>query len=475
MSYQNEKKIIGIVISDIHLGASKTEYLLFLDFLNKIKSGYFGKHMKTLIITGDCFDLCMKTPDQLRTIYSIYYEIMKEIQNLGIDIVFTLGNHEIEVFGNYDKEFIPRKKRFLKALKLGILKKRNVSQYILLTLKDGGLDVAPINTLKKLQKQTRGKHREFKCLVVHGFQFDSDNHRTWASRLFWGPLINSNQSWIKTTVNFLWNDVISSIRRIGAVSTREIIRELNRCHIKASKWEIECFIRTIQQWQDFLFKNRNKEYFTNIDTFVTNNHLSTIKQVIFGHSHKSEKKLVNNVMMVNSGAWQKTYKPPYVLVELNSLNRVQLTLKRYKISRDLRILRLYFAIVDFLETKIKELLFKEAPEIIERSQLHKRARVLNRAKNEGIIDESEFNLINEWRRRKKMVFDKTKGYDVKAILEILEILENSDINKFLSKANQIFRDIIHRKDKKGSADRRELLYYFTPKKRKVLLKEKPTT
>ena len=197
------------------------------------------------------------------------------------------------------------------------------------------------------------------------------------------------------------------------------------------------------------------------------NHLSTIKQVIFGHSHKSEKALGDNIMMVNSGAWQKTYKPPYVLIELDSLYQVHLTLKRYKISRDLRILRFYFAIVDFLETRIKELVFKEAPDLIEISQMHKRAEVLNRAKDEGIIGDLELVVLNEWRDLKKMVFDAIKEYNVE------KFVEKVDINDFLFRANQLFSEIIHKPSNEGLTERRELLYYFTPKKRKVFLEEKP--
>ncbi|MHA1931660.1 MAG: metallophosphoesterase, partial [Promethearchaeota archaeon] len=228
-----------LVVSDIHLGALKSNLEQFSLFLNKIINGEFGNDLQALLILGDFFDLCTSvkktffTDEKISSILKQLLEIKKKI-----NLIFLPGNHEIPVTssvisGNYDEKFKRRKEKFLKRFKNSIvedlLTPNMVCQYIILGKweKESALllyesqDQIYNQPINKIKIDNLDLKEDYKCLMVHGYQFDSDVFRFFVGPI-WKSLISYHNFEVKEAFNYFWNEIIKEHREIKPITFEDM-------------------------------------------------------------------------------------------------------------------------------------------------------------------------------------------------------------------------------------------------------------
>jgi len=108
------KNPVIIVLSDVHLGALKSEFQLLYEFLRDINEQKYENQVKALIILGDFFDICMDNCINLKRNFAFILNELSKLNEANIPVVFSLGNHEISVTGDIETNFEDHKIDFIK-------------------------------------------------------------------------------------------------------------------------------------------------------------------------------------------------------------------------------------------------------------------------------------------------------------------------------------------------------------------------
>ncbi len=223
-----------ITTSDVHLGGGASHPDLFEKFLKEIlKSAKRNKHkekkIKVLLILGDIFDVMMSTFETISREFIHILKLLDQIYEQGIRIIITLGNHEVSVTGDWDKEFTPRKIEFINTFqnilkeydyKAKFLNKRNFCQYVTLTnntnkpepewelnLFDSKYQI-PNKMPNNLRPIIIGKStttHPFKFIFCHGYQFFKAESKS-AGEVIWNPLFKSSPT-TKDRINTFYNKI----------------------------------------------------------------------------------------------------------------------------------------------------------------------------------------------------------------------------------------------------------------------------
>ena len=331
-----------LVVSDIHLGALKSELDLFQKFLTDIDTGEFGNDLQTLIILGDFFDLCTDNVSTLLNNKQIknILEILNKIKN-NKNLIFVLGNHEIPVTGNYDKKFNRRKTKFLKRFKIGIIddlfNDEMFCQYVVLKKFDNEDSILLYDSIEqifdgfisKIKINGLDLDNNYECLMTHGYQFDNELFR-FLGGIIWNYLIKSDDISVKDSFDYLWNITIKGDKRVKDSEFNVMLEELP--HLKELEPKIihddfsnynkknfdftKLYMRILEKWEE---SSKYEYYIDGIRDFLRdkNHSLININHIIYGHSHKcnsSEVNIGNNqINIINDGAWQHVT-PSYVQI-----------------------------------------------------------------------------------------------------------------------------------------------------------------
>lgn len=335
---ENSPKIL--IVSDMHLGALRSEMDLFNQFLKGIIDGDFGNDLHALIILGDFLDLCTSVPktllknEKIQEIFTLLLKIKKKL-----NLIFVLGNHEIPITGDYDEKFKRRKKKFLSKFKYGnfdelfneevfcqyiILKKLNNKDMLLLY---DSRDQIPNTPISKIIINGLDLQDNFFCLMTHGYQFDGDMFRFFEG-ILWKSLISSDKYDVKECFDYFWNEIIKSGKKIKSITFDYMKKDLARLNnmslesidmlfseLSGLEYNfIKLNMRMMMKWHH----TREYEYFIKgIKDFLKDDNydFQKITHIIYSHSHIKgiSKETVNDhlVSIINSGAWQHT-KPSYV-------------------------------------------------------------------------------------------------------------------------------------------------------------------
>ena len=331
-----------LVVSDIHLGAFKSELDMFQKFLTDIDTGEFGNDLQALIILGDFFDLCTDKPSTLfnnKQIKNIL-EILNKIK-LEKNLMFVLGNHEIPVTGNYDKKFKHRKTKFLERFKIGIIddffKDEMFCQYIILKKFDNEDSILLYDSIenifdgfiKKIKINGLELDNNYDCLMTHGYQFDNELFRFLAG-ILWSYLIKSDDMSVKDSFDYLWNIIIKGDQKVKDSEFKVMLDQLpalkdleakishdNFSEHNKHKFDfIKLYMRILEKWEE---SSKYEYYIDGIRDFLKdkNHNLTDINNIIYGHSHKwksSQENIGNNeINIINDGAWQHVT-PSYVQI-----------------------------------------------------------------------------------------------------------------------------------------------------------------
>ena len=254
----DENSAMILVISDVHLGAIWKNRKLFRKFLNKLcKYIKVNKNLKALIINGDFFDLCANSYRDLSAC-KIYHNIYKKLYKLQaknyFKVIFTLGNHEIPITGNFDRKFKYRKNDFIKKFNKkfssnGVKtflynnkKRNNVCQYILLNLSktiehnhewelqlfdsrdqisDRQSPYNPIYFNNHFVPETVDDN--YNCLITHGYQFDTGIYREVGPHA-WLVTLKCPDVLKEFFTDVIWNSILSSgiNKKIAALDIEEV-------------------------------------------------------------------------------------------------------------------------------------------------------------------------------------------------------------------------------------------------------------
>ncbi len=329
-----------LVVSDIHLGSLDSERDLFIQFLRKIVNGEFGNELQVLIILGDFIDLCTDIPEALlkrekiQEILTLLLEVKKE-KNL----IFVLGNHEIPITGDYDEKFRRRKEKFLFKFKNNsfnelfdnelfgqyiLLKKWNNEDMLLLYDSRDQIENTPN---KKVRIEGLDLDSNYRCLMTHGYQFDSEIYRFFVGQV-WKSMISSNKFEIKETFDYFWNEIIKNGRKIKPITFKDMKAELTKLKnmslesidtlfSELSNLEfnlIKANARIMKKWER---AKKFEYYFEEIKEFLEDDDydFSKVNHLIYGHSHNKGvyNGMINGhpIEIVNDGSWQHI-QPSYV-------------------------------------------------------------------------------------------------------------------------------------------------------------------
>ena len=327
-----------LVFSDVHLGALNSNLDQFSLFLNKIINGELGDDLQALLILGDFLDLgttvksTFFTDVKITNILTQLVEIKKKIP-----IIFVPGNHEIPVTssltsGNYDEKFKKRKEKFLQIFKDSLVEEifesTMVCQYIVLRkwenksvllLYDSQDQIYndPIQTIKI---NNLDLEENYKCLMVHGYQFESDAIRIFVAP-FWKSMLSYQNIEIKEVYNYFWNVVIKQQKKIKPITIEDMKSDLKRLK-QVSSEDIDAIFSDLSNLEFNLIKLNMKlmkiyrntrdfsYYLDGIEEFFEEVEcdLSLITHVIYGHSHIKGKsnETINDqkIEIINCGAWE---------------------------------------------------------------------------------------------------------------------------------------------------------------------------
>jgi len=329
-----------LIVSDIHLGALNSDLDQFSLFLNKIINGEFGDDLQALIILGDFLDLgtsvkrTLFIDEKITNILTQLIEVKKKIH-----IIFVLGNHEIPVTsslfsGNYDVKFKTRKEKFLKKFTSNIVEElfasNMICQYIILSkwenestlfLYDSQDQIYnhPIQTIKFNRLDLA---ENYKCLMLHGYQFESDAIRILVAP-FWKSMISNQNIGIKEVYNYFWNVVIKEHRKIKPITIEDmksdlkILRQLSSEEIDAifsnlSTLEFNLIKLNMRVMRKYRNARESSYYIDGIEEFFEEAKcdFSLITHLIYGHSHVKgvSNETINNqqIVIINSGSWEQS-------------------------------------------------------------------------------------------------------------------------------------------------------------------------
>ncbi|MFX1391015.1 MAG: metallophosphoesterase [Promethearchaeota archaeon] len=334
-----------LVVSDIHLGSLDCERDLFIQFLKKVINGDYGNSIQALVIVGDFIDLCTDIPETL-----LKREKVQEILSLLIDLkrstnlIYILGNHEIPVTRDYDQKFSRRKQKFLNKFNRSnfseLFDDKIICQYLLLkTWNNENLflfydkrEQIEDNPIRKIKIDNFNLREDYRCLLTHGYQFESDIYRFFVGQI-WKSLIKSNSFEIKETYDYFWNEVIKNKRKIKLILIEEMLEDLSKLKdvsIESQKalfsglsnFEfnfIKSNMRVLKRWEHL---TKPDYYFNGIKLFLEDDDYQflNINHLIYGHSHRMgiQNGIINghSIKIVNDGSWQHIV-PSYAVINSN--------------------------------------------------------------------------------------------------------------------------------------------------------------
>ena len=329
-----------LVVSDIHLGSLDSEKDLFIQFLNRIINGEFGNELQAFMILGDFIDLCTDLPrtllsrKKIQEIFKLLLEIKKKM-----NLVFLLGNHEIPVTGNYDKKFERRKEKFLSKFSNSNFKElfdnELYYQYALLKKDDtdnrlflyNSREQIENNPVKKVKIINLDLDSDYRCFMVHGYQFESALYRFFVGQL-WKSLIKSDKFEVKETYDYFWNLIIKNGRKIKPVDFEDMKEELAKLKGESietmdtvfselSNLEFKFYKTQMRVMKSYQRANKPDFFLDEIKEFLEDEDFdfSKINHLIYGHFHYKDISTATinqqQVEVINAGSWQHM-QPSYI-------------------------------------------------------------------------------------------------------------------------------------------------------------------
>ncbi|MFX1236736.1 MAG: DUF362 domain-containing protein, partial [Promethearchaeota archaeon] len=359
--------LVVLVVSDIHLGAYRTKHEAFKEFLeeiNKKKKDRTLKDLQALIITGDCFDLCVESYRNLcnKVIFLEIYNQFIKLQELNVEIIITLGNHDVVVTGNYDKMFESRKMDFINNMVKqfenrekyqDLFKRIYFCQYCILHVQEQGyLQISCYDSKEQFAHEGISNHNitfqissnmdpKSNYLFTHGHQFDSSLRLFFGSRI-WKHAIKSNES-CKEFIDVHYNenykgklgDFINEIKELfKKPEIRKKIKSMGKRKNVQNDILIQLYVIDKINEKREVLKADNSRNYKKIARMMRKKKFSHITHVVFGHTHKASVPYKEGgTCVANAGAWQHVDLPSYAGIFLDGSIKVSTTKEEGTISQ----------------------------------------------------------------------------------------------------------------------------------------------
>lgn len=379
--YKIDKNAMVLLTSDVHMGALRTNITLFNDFLTNIIGGLkveYLKNLKALIILGDCFDIIMDNYEDFYE-HKLYNDVLNKFNILheteDFKLIFALGNHEVSVKDDYDKNFSIEKSSFLDEFnkvndqfgdKYSFLTKNNFSQYVILK---NNISLKPelfLYDTKQQIAENKGTRIELNVkapakkniniLLAHGFQFDPN--LDFFSKV-WDFSLKVKSKIVKEIADGIWNGFFKVIynegRRLRYFSKKskdrlnrkgkKLLDKTRKSYFEKYKLEIsdvektqldeliEKKYRADKHRDDIKDNSFNKkvetEFLPELEDLGYRKHFNYI---IYGHTHRRWPRTffrrrikplyqrpqffkIKDAFLFNTGAWQHVDYPSFIQID----------------------------------------------------------------------------------------------------------------------------------------------------------------
>ncbi len=374
IEYKFDKKAMLLLVSDVHIGALRTNISLFNDFLRSLIEGLENRsleNLKALIILGDCFDLIMDTHEDFFE-YKIFDEILENFNSLHereeFNLVFALGNHEVSVKNDYDKTFSTERSDLVNEFnkikdKLNrpytFFNDKIFSQYVIikndesnepqLLLYDTKEEIAKGSKIKPIPLKIKApEETDHNILLCHGFQFDPN--LSYFSGI-WHFCLKVTSKIIKEIADGIWNGFFKVIYKGGQRlkqfvedKIKSMIDETSRKYVKKNKLTInkqlntEIYTLIMKKLESDLKRDKietnkpfNEHIYTEfIPTLKRFGYNEDFSHIIFGHTHRRrgipllrkkrpeiqrfEGSQMEDTKILNTGAWQHVDFPSFIQI-----------------------------------------------------------------------------------------------------------------------------------------------------------------
>ncbi len=248
--------------------------------------------------------------------FSNCYNLLQEIHDQGIRIIFLLGNHEIPTTGYFNLLFGKRKSEFLYSMRMGgfqkdFLSENSIFQYAIintdqnmdLTLKlydslnKPWIDLMGFNESKQILLAPNKDNTRNSYLLTHGHQFEDWQTHHFVSAPWWNSFMGLKQD-AKLVINKFWHDWKDKKKK--EIDKDGFFNYINSLKINKSSInprDVEEFIPNGQ------IKEKTRRFFDNALYFLEDNGLKRITRVIFGHIHDTIQITSGNVFLATNGCW----------------------------------------------------------------------------------------------------------------------------------------------------------------------------
>ena len=339
-----------LVVSDVHLGDKFCKREDFSYFLSSIlESRIYGKlpSLRALVILGDFFDFIWSTCENLcnNNIFVEIYELLQAIKNNCVDIIISLGNHEISIWVFYNIEFEKRKIAFLERLRnnkfyFSFLNELTICQYVILGQNSRNETVlALFDSIYDIEFNKYGqvisddgyreiilKHKallnDYCYFMVHGYQFEDWLFHHTILAPIWKSFVEDDNE--RVILNELWYEFKQENLDITTENIERIVSTMDIDISEFSSKKIEQDLSKIDKKLKHNGRNiKNEVYHDKIKQFMAFEKYMPITHIIFGHSHESDLSLIEDLTMLNTGCWVKGKKPSYIEIYLDGRSRVK--------------------------------------------------------------------------------------------------------------------------------------------------------
>lgn len=287
---------------------------------------------------------------------------------------------------------------------------------------------------------------DFQCFITHGHQFEPLLVRNIAGWFGWSPFIRTRSDVLKSGMDIFWNYFLHGRRNISGLTYDDIdtlLEELDDYNIPQDLLKkLRKYLRKNLDWEKKRKKLKNKRYYNEISRYFKRRKFhwnnDKITHIIFGHSHKPEKifqgRINKCIHLINSGGWQKILKPSFVEINLEEKKKININLKRYKLSKELKLLKFILSCFNYLFGELIMILLKNNPEEYEKILSLSVDKIINEALDNNIISNNQFNILGKYRKLEALPQQKTK-HTIKSVIgpqiEDIETIKNifDDLNR----------------------------------------------
>ncbi|KKN11594.1 hypothetical protein LCGC14_1024900 [marine sediment metagenome] len=320
-----------LLTSDIHLGSNLTRPLEFRQFLDNFIRNDNYQFVKKIVLLGDLLELMLNdisvimNDNEIRQIFNL----LREISNMGVELHYILGNHDITFIGNF-KDERESFQNTLATYNCDIF--HSVSQFASFSFHNGFI---PFNNVGEIAQILLGPSREPQYLFLHGHQFDDPLIKPMEQRI-WAKKIKDDQIWLKQLCDYLknyaWNCYLRNQGKFWPAweEFKEFYYKIDKSDLSNEEifelWTFKTYLyfwllkKKLKKYPFILNNYKDKIFFRARDLLISNNLLLFFSHIIFGHTHIPGfyEPLFNNAnatnfpVLVNIGTWQQGEYSPYI-------------------------------------------------------------------------------------------------------------------------------------------------------------------